>query len=289
MTTRHDAQTLMVSTAGDERSTFLYAKQQAGRAAVNGGELSDIAYFEWSADPDDDPEDPATWRSCMPALGFTVTENKIRQNFKQMAANDPDWSERKRAFLNIPKRGGGGRVFPADVWASNQDVEAVPDGSSSLAVEFNVALSHAAIVAADGQGRVELVTGAPVHRSQVVDVVKQVAGRWQREVAVNVSGPSAFIADELTDAEVEVVQLNAEAWRKACGWAYSHIADGQLKIRPNQFFDAAVAGVLKRPIGDSWVWDRRDADTDITPLVALTLAAYHAANATPSTAFVVRR
>jgi hypothetical protein len=222
-------------------------------------------------------------------LGFTVTENKIRQSLKQMAPTDPDWSERKRAFLNIPKRGGGGVVFPSDVWQANLDAEATPDGSACLAVEFNVNLSHAAVLVADGSGRVEVATGGPVARPDVVPLLKKLAGRWDREVVVNSSGPSAFLVEELTDAEVEVVQVNAESWRKSCGWAYSRIADGQLKIRPNRFLDDAVAGVLKRTVGDSWVWDRRDADTDITPLVALTLAAYHAATATPSAAFVIRR
>lgn len=289
MTTRHDAQTLMVSTAGDESSTFLYAKQQAGRASVAADERQDIAYFEWSADPDDDPEDPATWWSCMPALGHTVTENKIRQSLKQMAPTDPDWSERKRAFLNIPKRGGGGVVFPSDVWQSNLDVNSEPGNDACLAVEFHPSLSHAAVVVADGSGRVEVATGGPVARADVVPLLKRLAGRWSREVVINTSGPTAFLEGELTDAEVETVPLNAEQWRKACGWAYSHIADGQLSIRPNKFLDDAVAGVLKRPVGDSWVWDRRDADTDITPLVALTLAAYHAATSEPSQAFVVRR
>jgi phage terminase large subunit-like protein len=54
-----------------------------------------IAYFEWSAAPDADPDDPATWWSCMPALGHTITEETIRH--ARMTMTDGEF---RRAMLN---------------------------------------------------------------------------------------------------------------------------------------------------------------------------------------------
>jgi hypothetical protein len=36
--------------------------------------------------------------------------------------------------------------------------------------------------------------------------------------------------------------------------------------------NTAVAAARKRAVGDAWAWHRKDSTTDITPLVAATLA-----------------
>jgi hypothetical protein len=36
--------------------------------------------------------------------------------------------------------------------------------------------------------------------------------------------------------------------------------------------DEAAAGARRRATGDSWVWARKDAECDVSPLIALTLA-----------------
>src|SRR6266566_353985 len=79
MVTRADAQLWVVSTAGKakDKSAYLWGKVQAGRARLDAGPGSGIAYFEWSAPVDADPADPLVWRDCMPALGHTITEATI--------------------------------------------------------------------------------------------------------------------------------------------------------------------------------------------------------------------
>jgi len=72
--TRPQPQWWVTSTAGTAKSRYLRGKVDRGRARVAAGQSGQVAYFEWSADPDADPADPATWWSCMPALGRTVTE-----------------------------------------------------------------------------------------------------------------------------------------------------------------------------------------------------------------------
>jgi hypothetical protein len=36
--------------------------------------------------------------------------------------------------------------------------------------------------------------------------------------------------------------------------------------------DAAVEGAAKRPMGDAWLWSRKNSTVDISPLVGCTLA-----------------
>jgi len=95
MITRPQPQLWVVSTAGTRKSAFLRAKVDAGRQRSTLGVTSGVAYFEWSAPGTADPEDPATWRTCMPALGHTMTEVAIQANRDGM-----ELPEFRRAFLN---------------------------------------------------------------------------------------------------------------------------------------------------------------------------------------------
>jgi hypothetical protein len=47
---------------------------------------------------------------------------------------------------------------------------------------------------------------------------------------------------------------------------------GRLRHIDQTPLTAAVQGARKRPLLDAWAWNRKDATTDITPLVAVTLA-----------------
>jgi len=94
MMTRDHAQLLVVSTAGNEFSSYFRGKVEDGRAAAELGMTDTAAYFGYSAPDDADPADPATWYGCMPALGITVSEETVRADFGTM-----DLAEFRRAYL----------------------------------------------------------------------------------------------------------------------------------------------------------------------------------------------
>ena len=97
MITRPNTQLGWISTAGWlDGSPYLESKVAKGRAAVDSGARSGLAYFEWSAPDDCDPDDPEVWRACMPALGYTISQESIAYEFSAM-----DLAEFQRAYLNI--------------------------------------------------------------------------------------------------------------------------------------------------------------------------------------------
>jgi phage terminase large subunit-like protein len=113
MITRPDPQFWIISTAGDDTSTWLRQKVDAGRLAVQLGAAEAAAYFEWSAAEGSDPSDPATWHGCMPALGHTVPEAAIRADLELM--RPPEF---QRAYLNWwpGDTAGGWEVFSQQAW-----------------------------------------------------------------------------------------------------------------------------------------------------------------------------
>lgn len=70
---------------------------------------------------------------------------------------------------------------------------------------------------------------------------------------------------------------------KACGGFLAAASSGLLTWGgPNGYLiGRALAGAQKRKIGEAggWGWDRRNPDSNISPLVAVTLAHYGASNA----------
>src|SRR5690606_34926578 len=106
-----DAQILVCSTAGTDESLVLNRKVEAGRAAVEADSGHGVAYFEWSAPDDWDPDDEASYFTFSPALcpdppcrcappgenwRHTITLEVLRS---ERASMEPD--EFKRAYGNV--------------------------------------------------------------------------------------------------------------------------------------------------------------------------------------------
>ena len=58
MATKRDGQLIVISTAGTQSSVYFRRKVDQGRRAVEDGQNSGIAFFEWSAEDELDPADP---------------------------------------------------------------------------------------------------------------------------------------------------------------------------------------------------------------------------------------
>jgi phage terminase large subunit-like protein len=121
MLTRPDPLLLLTSTAGDDTSLYLRTKVEDGRARAELGVTDTACYLEWSAADDADPASPATWRSCMPALGSTVREEAVAADLELMAL-----SEFRRACLNQwPEVARPGwQVVGEDAWDACKTLEA---------------------------------------------------------------------------------------------------------------------------------------------------------------------
>jgi len=88
MATRSHAQLWTASTMGTVDSVALNMVVDQGHRAVETGQKTGLAYFEWSADPKDDPADPATWWKCMPALGRTIGLEVVEHAYQTLQLDE---------------------------------------------------------------------------------------------------------------------------------------------------------------------------------------------------------
>jgi hypothetical protein len=271
MATKPAAQTWLASTMGTDDSVFLNRKVELGREAAVAGTATGVAYFEWSSDPTADIDDPATWWTCMPALGHTITEDVVRHARRTMPEG-----EFRRAFLN-QRTTSDERVIPVAMWLAVQDATVEPDSPLVLGFDVNPERSAAAIGVSD-RVCVELIE----HRRGIgwaIDRLVELAEKWNAPVVLDAAGPAGPFLHDLTARGVRVVEVAGREMVQACGSFFDEIADARLKVRPHAELDSAVAGAARRPVGDAWAWARRSSDVDISPLVAVTLARWVARQA----------
>jgi hypothetical protein len=285
MITRPQPQLDVVSTAGKSKgaSPYLWGKVEAGRLAAEAGLTSGVAYFEWSAPNDADPADPATWWACMPALGHTVTEDAVRAEFASM-----DLAEFRRAYLNqwADESPAEWLVIGQAAWQAIRDPHSAIVDRPAFAVDMPPDRTWASITAAgcraDGRKHIELVERRR-GGSWVVPWLKERADRADRwSPCANViapSGPAGSLIPEAEAAGLEILKPSVREIAQASGSFYDGTGANPEVDEPAWLrhlgqpeLDAAVAGALKRDLGDAWLWARKGVMVDISPLVAATEA-----------------
>ena len=73
-----------------------------------------------------------------------------------------------------------------------------------------------------------------------------------------------------------VVDVSGKELAKACASFYDAVLEGRASISRHESLDSAIAGARRRDVGNVWAWARRDTRTDVSPLVAATIARWAA-------------
>ena len=74
---------------------------------------------------------------------------------------------------------------------------------------------------------------------------------------------------------IPVTKPTARDAAAACGQFFQAVTDeGSLRHRGDAALSVALGGAQSRPLSDAWAWARKATSVDISPLVAVTLAAW---------------
>jgi phage terminase large subunit-like protein len=272
--TRPLRQTWIISAGGTVESTWLDAWMTRGLAAARADPGQGIAYFEWAADPtaaDYDPSSPATWRTAHPALGHTLDEIALAQDYASMPL-----AMFERSYLNVwPRPSVSGVGLDLEAWAAAADDQAAPSDPLVFAIDVAWDRSSAAIAAAgshESRIAIEVVEHAP-GLDWVAPALRTLKRRHKR---------ARFVADPLLSASIladlgdrfGVEALTAGEVGRSCVMFADTLASGRIAHRDQLPLTTAVSGAVRRPLGDAFAWSRKTSPVDISPLYAVTFAAY---------------
>jgi phage terminase large subunit-like protein len=270
--TKPYAQVLTASTMGTDESEPLNKAVERGRSNAEMGMRSGTAYFEWSADEGDDPDDPIVWRRCMPALGYTLTEEVVRHARTSMSL-----PEFRRAFLNIKDGRKSDNIIPMDKWNDCADVKSGPVGAVALSFDVSPDRSSGAVaIAGDAAGGGGLHVEVVDHRPGTGWMVERIAAIAERNsvssVACDPAGPAGGLLGGLQAKGIEVRLLGTREHTQACGALFDNIVNKRIRHLDQPVLNAAIDGADRRQVNDAWLWSRKGSNVDICPLVAVTLA-----------------
>lgn len=285
MSTRPNAQVWYASSAGVLGSAVL--RKLRARA-----EKHELTFFDWSIEPPTkkkpiDPTDQRLWRIANPSLGVLISLEYVTNEQRLLTA---EGFARERLGIFDEDPAAAKVVIPKSKWEACRwrvdDVNAgPPDGwwDGPGAVAFSVAASWPdaedyalAVAGLRGDELVVQVTDYGPGSAWVVPRVVEVVGRHRPVcVVVDEGGPAGHLVEELRKAGVEVVTPSPRELAHASKDLREAVVDEDPFLRhfDQDELNAAVEGAGRRPLVDAWYWQRR-SETDISPLEAVTLAAW---------------
>ena len=251
----------------------------AKRAKALAGNPDDSVYVEMSADADADPDDRAQWARANPSYPHrTPDESMLR-----MRANLPNDDSFLREALGIwDPASASSWVIPEQFWAAAQNVpDAARAGAMTLALDSSPKGDSTSVAAcarrADGGWQVELLYQAPGVAWVPAWLVEQVATRKVGAIVVDQQCAAlASIATELQKARLRVTYTDWAQMRSACAGIMTGIVDGSVHHSGQAQLTTALSQAGKRDAEGGWAWSRRTSASDITPIVAATLALWGA-------------
>ena len=258
------------------------------RADALGGD-DDVFYVELSADRDADPDDQGQWERANPSFPtHTPIESMLRM--RKHLGSDEAWLREALGIWDAVDTGG---VIPAQAWGDAEDVGSVAVGDFALGVEVGPDLAWASVALAgrrpDGRWHLELDEDRHTMGAGVSWLAPHVEALCEanpefRAVVADVGGPIAPLLVErggrywLRRADgsqgVEVVPLKVRELGAGCASLLSSVVVGDVRHIGQPQLSSAALSASSRPLGDTgmWVWSRKAAESDITPVQACTYA-----------------
>ncbi len=246
------------------------------------GKDSRLAYLEWSAEPEDNLDDPATWAKANPAFGTRIGHEAIESERSSMS-DDQFAMERLGMWSGVAHH----RVIDEQSWEAVKDQSSIAFDRKTLAIDVSPNRSTASVSLAgrrpDGLWHMELWE----HRKGAEWVPGYVEQRASKNTihAVVVDEMSGLVEQRrgrnyLKGTEIEVTLAAAEGrdMAIACAGYFDAVMAATVRHTDQPQVNVALSVAGKRPLAGAWAWNRRDEDSDITPVVSQTLALWGAQN-----------
>ena len=252
------------------------------------GDDPSLAWFDWSVDPDDYAADPMAAATdtrmvaqANPGYGFRITPEYVVN--EQRSLDPRGFATERLGVGDWPNPDGlAEQVIPRETWDGLADVNSQTVGRVAFAVDMNPERSYAAIGVAgvrdDGRRHLEVIE----HKAGsgwVVPRVLELVDRWEPvALVVDGNGPAASLLSSFDEAGLSfksdgglLVKTTVQDMAQACGQLFDAALTDELRHLGQSMLDSAIRAARKRDRGDVFTWSRQSG-TDISPLVAVTLA-----------------
>lgn len=289
-------QILYGGSAGKIHSEVWRGIRDRGRA---GGDPT-LVWLEWCAERGDcattrcshlpgvpgcQLDDEEKWQRANPALGRRISVEWIAGERRTMTPTE--FARERLGWWEDPEESAGLGV-PLDAWRECQDRTSQLAAVEALAVDVGIDGEWSAIAAAgprpDGRPHLEVVE----NRRGTEWVVERLAELRDTHgvsvVAIDPKGPARCLLAELAEADIELTEVGPADFPTACAGLVDDVKRRWLRHIGQGELDMAARVAVRRPVGDAWVFSRKNSPADISPLIAATLARWAAETLQPEEA-----
>ena len=275
---------LTISTAGvrgesplwdlRERALALPSARRDGCHVTAHSDDGQFALIEWSLDEGMDPDDMDVVKRANP-LSIHTPES-LRERHDSPSTIPSEW---KRFACNLwVERAEVEAVIDTATWLSLTDTKATPLMPVCLSVDATMDRAAAAIGIAgftDAAGELPMVDVVE-HGSGLGWVLERVVELFGSlniiGCAVDGGGPANSLIPRLQEYAVEILEPSTREVAAACTDFHDMVVEGTLRHRGSAPLTASVGGAVRRPLSQSWAFDRRKSISDSSPLMAGVLA-----------------
>lgn len=238
-------------------------------ALNNGSER--LVWLEWSAENGIDLMSDEAVAQANPALGTRLSLEKIEDERNAM---DEETFARER--LGMWTGLASNSVFDMEHWDTlKSDID--PTDPVAFAIDVSPDLNMVSIGVAGYLGDATHVQVIENRKGTgwVIKRLKELQEKWNPvAIVVDQGSPAGSLIPELQAARIRVTQVGTSQVVQACGSFYNDVKNDRLLHANQPALNAAVQAATKRPVRDAFAWNRKNPNADITPLVAVTLAAH---------------
>lgn len=274
------------SSAPHDDSIVLHGVRTRGRS---GKDADRLFYAEWGNDADVRIDDLDAVYAANPGAGIRISEDYLLAERELMSAVPGEYVRERLGVAEELASDAGESPIPLVAWEQVTCPESVAadEVPRVFAMDSSQDRRWSSVAVATFNAE-----GAP--HVEVVEHCSGVAWLRDRLVGLLAHGPVTVQVDSRSPARSVVagleadgvsVEVVAEAQVAArCGALVDAVRDRAFAYRPvvdagaerdgdpHMAVVAALASARQRKVGDGWAWSRRDSASDITPLVAMTLA-----------------
>lgn len=247
-------------------------------------EHGDGMYVECSADPNvgkdggpslDDVAQVAIANPSYPHRTPQVSVARLREN---LTADDSWRREGLGVWDEFDKVDSAVNLA---AWVTLQDKDAPAPARGTVVIDVDPNRAHSSIGLASEFGDKTLLLG--LFDSGTSWVVTELVnlrnkGVIEAEVALHPSSQAGALIPAIEAAGFEVYRLTTQEMGAACAGFIEGVKQSRFVHVGQDELDAAVAVARTRFVGEAELWDRKDRRTDISPLVAISAAAYRLAS-----------
>lgn len=267
----------------DPSDVFSGLRDQALEVQAGKEKPGAFAWVEFAADPDGDTDDLDQLRLANPSYPNRTPLRAIRKLRRNLSEDNF-----RREALGIWDDLSTPMVIPQTVWDELEDPGSLGADRLVLGVDVDPARTHASVcvgaLRSDGLVHVELVAtsasvlekGEAPHVGWLPDwLAEKAKANDLAGIVLDAKSPAASLLPELRARKLKVTVTSMDDMATACAGFYdSAIEKGMRHIGQPQL-TVALQNARKRSIsGDRWAWNRKSSDSDITPIVAATLAVW---------------